>query len=89
MSRIVFAPTIQRHMPVPERTVAAATVGAALEAVFRQQPALRGYIVDDQGQLRRHMAIFVDGQVIHDRLRMSDPVGAGSHIYVVQALSGG
>lgn len=89
MSRIIFAPAIQRHVASPEREVSAATVGAALETVFREQPELRGYILDDQGHLRRHLAVFVDGLVVRDRVHLSDPIGASSQIYVVQALSGG
>ncbi|MDF3838892.1 MoaD/ThiS family protein [Cupriavidus basilensis] len=89
MTRLVFASAIQRHIPSPEREVSAATVGAALEQAFIAQPELRGYILDDQGQLRRHLAVFVDGSAILDRRHMSDRVGACSQIYVVQALSGG
>lgn len=89
MPRLVFASAIQRHIPSPEREVPAATVCAALEMAFREQPELRGYILDDQGQLRRHLAVFVDGSAIRDRRRMSDRVGASSQIFVVQALSGG
>ncbi|NUA28877.1 MoaD/ThiS family protein [Cupriavidus basilensis] len=89
MPRLVFASAIQRHIPSPEREVPAATVCAALEVAFQAQPELRGYILDDQGQLRRHLAVFVDGSAIRDRRRMSDRVGASSQIFVVQALSGG
>lgn len=62
---------------------------AVLDAVFAANPRLRGYVLDDQGGLRRHMMVFVDGQQIDDRERLSDPVGAASEIYVMQALSGG
>jgi sulfur carrier protein ThiS len=89
MPHIAFAPAIQRHIVCPERTVAGDTVLAALEAVFGEQPELRGYLLDDQGQLRRHVAVFVDGVGIRDRKRLSDAVEAGSRIYVVQAISGG
>ncbi|RXZ42174.1 MoaD/ThiS family protein [Crenobacter cavernae] len=89
MSRIVFAPAIQRYIASPEREVSEATVGAALEAVFCIQPELRGYLLDDQGQLRRHLAVFVDGRAIRDRQHLSDGIGASSQIYVVQALTGG
>lgn len=89
MPHIAFAPAIQRHIASPERDVPGATVGAALEAVFGIQPELRGYILDDQGQLRRHMAIFVDGRAIRDRQHLSDSIGQDSRLYVVQALSGG
>jgi len=69
--------------------VEGATVGAALAAVFASRPALRGYVLDDQGVLRRHVAVYVNGRVVNDRIGLSDPVGPGDEIYVFQALSGG
>jgi sulfur-carrier protein len=89
MCHLVFAPSIQRHVPVPETDVSADTVGSALDAAFARQPALRGYVVDDQGALRRHLAIFIDGRPIRDRQWMSDALRPESRVYVVQALSGG
>ena len=49
----------------------------------------RGYVLDDQGALRRHVAIYVNGRPIGDRVRLTDPVAADDEIYVFQALSGG
>ena len=60
-----------------------------LEHVFAENPPARSYVLDDQGGLRKHMTIFVDGKAIADRLRLSDPVNEASSIYVFQALSGG
>lgn len=89
MCRIVFAPSIQRHVPVEERELSAVTLSGALEAVFAEAPALRGYLLDDQGGLRRHLTIFIDGLRLRDRSRLSDALAADSEVYVVQALSGG
>ncbi|WP_259755836.1 MoaD/ThiS family protein [Pseudomonas sp. GCEP-101] len=89
MCRIVFAPSIQRHVPIEECELPAATLAAALEAVFTRAPALRGYLLDDQGGLRRHLTIFIDGLRLRDRVRLSDALAADSEVYVVQALSGG
>jgi hypothetical protein len=69
--------------------VEGATVRAALEAAFTDQPRLRGYVLDDAGALRRHMVIFVDGDQVRDRVGLGDPVAPGSTIHVLQALSGG
>jgi sulfur-carrier protein len=89
MAHLFFAASIQRHIAVPECDVAAGSVNEALAAVFADEPRLRGYILDDQGSLRRHLAVFVDGRPVRDRRRLSDPVDEMSRIYVVQALSGG
>jgi len=89
MAHIFFAASIQRHIATPERKIDAHTLADALEAVFAEQPRLRGYIVDDQGALRKHLAVFVDGRPVKDRQRLSDVLGEESRVYVVQALSGG
>ncbi len=56
-----------------------------MEEVFKQQKQLRGYLLDEQGELRKHVFIFVDGQ----RARLNNAVGEESEIYVLQALTGG
>lgn len=89
MAEVVFAPALQRHHPCAPQRMDATTVAAALEAAFVAAPPLRGYVLDDQGCLRRHVAVFVDERALCDRRLLSDAVGAESRIYVVQALSGG
>jgi sulfur-carrier protein len=69
--------------------VAGGTVAEVLERVLAANPQARSYVLDDQGGLRRHMTIFLDGQTIRDRIRLSDAVGETSTVYVFQALSGG
>jgi hypothetical protein len=65
------------------------TVREALEAVFRGNPRARAYVLDEQGAVRPHMVVFVNGQQIRDRRHLSDPVPQSAEIYVAQALSGG
>ena len=62
---------------------------SAIDAALEDKNELRGYILDDQGRLRKHVAIFVDGNMIRDRLGLSDLVHLHSEVFVVQALSGG
>jgi sulfur carrier protein ThiS len=61
----------------------------ALAAVFASRPTLRGYVLDDQGALRRHVAVYINGRPVRDRARLGDPVGPDDEVYVFQALSGG
>jgi molybdopterin converting factor small subunit len=89
MPRVFFTANLQRHVSCPAVEVAGATVRDALDAVFVLHQQIRGYVLDEQGALRKHMVIFVNGTQIHDRLQLSDPVAAGDEIYVLQALSGG
>jgi hypothetical protein len=46
-------------------------------------------VLDDSGELRPDLAVFVNGASVKDRVRLSDAVGADAEIYVMQALSGG
>jgi molybdopterin synthase sulfur carrier subunit len=89
MPTVTFTPNIQRHVSCPPTEVTGETVREALEAVFRGNSRARGYVLDDQGAVRSHMVIFVDGYQIRDRQRLSDPVPRHAEIYVAQALSGG
>ena len=89
MVAVEFAPAIHRHVICVRQQVEAATVREALDAVFAQQSAVRAYVLDDQGALRKHVALFVDGEQVRDRQQLSDPLRGDAEIYIVQALSGG
>ena len=89
MARVTFTQNLQRHLTAPPQEVRGATVREALDHVFSRSPQLRSYVLDDQGRLRKHVVIFVDGQLIADRVRLSDTLGSSSELVVMQALSGG
>jgi molybdopterin converting factor small subunit len=86
---VSFTSALQRFLRAPDTIVEGGTVGAALAAVFAERPALRGYVLDDQGAVRRHVNIYVNGGLVRDRTGLRDPVGADDRIYVFQALTGG
>jgi sulfur-carrier protein len=89
MARVVFTRNLQRHVNCPPAQADGATVRQVLDAVFAMNPAARGYVLDEHGKLRKHMAIYVNGEAIADRAGLSDRVSGQSEIYVMQALSGG
>ncbi|HXS42325.1 MAG TPA: MoaD/ThiS family protein [Stellaceae bacterium] len=89
MPTVTFTTALQRFLTAPSAEVEAATVGEALGRVFAANPALRGYVLDDQGALRRHVAVYVNGEPVRDRLRLADPLGPRDQVYVLQALTGG
>ena len=89
MPRVASTHNLQRHVACPPCTVAGATVRESLEAAFALYPRLRGYVLDEHGALRFHMAVFVDGVPVADRRTLGDPVPETAEIHVMQALSGG
>jgi hypothetical protein len=89
---LILAAPIARYLPATgERAfaVVGTTVRAALESLFAQAPQMRGYVLDDQGALRHHVAAFVDGIAVRDKQSLDQPVPPDGEVYLVQALSGG
>ena len=89
MAEIHFTSAMQRHVECQTLGTAGATVREALQAVFDRNASLESYFLDDQGALRKHIVIFVDGQQVRDRTKLAHPIGENSRIDVMQALSGG
>lgn len=89
MPTVFFTSQLARFIDAPTTTASGATLGDALESVFQEHPQLRGYILDDQGAIRRHVAVFVDGVQVRDRSSLEDKLSTDSEIHVFQALSGG
>ena len=52
-------------------------------------PALAAYVFDDQRAVRKHVAVFVNRELVADRVRLDRALLAGDRVLVVQALSGG
>ena len=89
MARVSFTANLQRHLSCPDQTVPGSTVRAVLNQVFAAEPLLRSYILDDQDRLRKHVAIYINGDRIADRVTLTDPITDTDEIFVFQALSGG
>ena len=85
----MFAKAFRRHVECPDDAVPGATLRAVLDAYFDRHPVVRGYVLDDVGAVRKHIALFVDGDLITDRTELSDPVGEHDTVHVFQALSRG
>lgn len=89
MATVTFTSHLQRHVDCPRQQVDGATLGEVLGRVFERNPQARGYILDDQGGLRQHVAVFIDGRPARDRRGLGDALAAGAEVHVLQALTGG
>jgi sulfur-carrier protein len=89
MAQVRFTPHLRLHLDVVDRAFPGETVAAVLAGAFADFPKLRGYVLDDQDRLRKHVTIFVNGTMIRDRNTLGDPVAADDEVFVFQALSGG
>lgn len=89
MATIRFTPHLRMHLDCPDRVANGETVWEVLQVVFHERPKLAGYILDDQGAVRKHVTIFVNNETIRDRQRLTDRVQPDDEVFVFQALSGG
>ena len=77
-----LAARIDRHGPI---TAAGPTAGEVVGAIEREHPELQGWILDETGNLRQHVSIFVN----EERADLDRPVSDNDEIFVIQAISGG
>ena len=89
MAQIHFTAWLREIVPDSPLRADGTTVGAALDALFAERPHVRGYVLDDQGRLRKHVCIFADGARLHSSAALAQPIRSDSDIYVMQALTGG
>lgn len=60
-------------------------VSQVLISLFQAEPGLRNHLIDEEGNIRTHVLVFVDGE----RADLSTPVPDGAEVQVLQAVSGG
>ena len=68
-----------------EVTLDGASVGEVLRELERRHPRITGWVLDEQGRVRRHVNVFVDGE----RVREDAPVAPGATLHVLPSISGG
>jgi hypothetical protein len=89
MAQLHFTSWLRELVPSGPLTAGGGTVGEALGQVFTELPHVRGYLLDDGGQLRKHVCIFADGKRLPREAALSQSIRPDSTLYVMQALSGG
>ena len=90
MATVKFTYALERFFPgMKELPAKGKTLREILDEVEATYPRARSYLLDEQGKLRGHVNIFIDGNMINDRTGLTDPFSADSEIYIMQALSGG
>jgi hypothetical protein len=75
MAQVRFTSWLHEHAPAAAVNAAGGTVGEALSAVFTDAPQLRGYVLDDQGRLRKHVCIFADGERLKHDAALAHRIG--------------
>ena len=91
MARVKFTRHLVRFFPDLGDNIAVKgeTVATVVDALDERYPGLAAYIINERGALRKHVNIFINKELIRDRERLQDAVGADDQVYIFQALSGG
>jgi molybdopterin converting factor small subunit len=91
VSSRLLLPAALRHYAAEraEIEIHGATLGAALDDLAVRLPQLERRLRDEQGQLRPHVLLFVDGESVRGAAPMDTPVCDGAEVFVAPAVSGG
>ncbi len=84
--KVLIPTALQSYTQNSQADAIGATLDELLLDLDRQYPGIRFRMIDEQQHVRRHIRIFVNG-VSTDAL--SQPMGSGDEVVIVQALSGG
>ena len=91
MSVSVRVPTILRTYTGGESEVSAegATVADVLESLDANYQGIKGRIVDEQGELRRFVNVYVGNDDVRFLDNLATPTPDGTQISVIPAVAGG
>ncbi len=90
MPKIKFTSALKRFFPtLTELETEGGTVREVLMNIEKLYPGISNYLVQDDGSLRKHVNIFLQGNLIENRQTLSDVVKQTDELLIFQALSGG
>jgi molybdopterin synthase sulfur carrier subunit len=69
----------------PQVDLEGSTVLEVLRALESEHPKTVGWILDDQGRIRRHVNVFVNGEMT----REDAPLQPGDRLHVIPSITGG
>ena len=65
------------------------SVREALAELWKLHPGLRDRVVNEQGQLRQHVNVFLDSENIRRKEALETRVSDGSELTILPSVSGG
>ena len=91
MSQTVIIPTPLRKFTNEVETVEVqgATVGEIINQLEARFPGIQGRLCETNGELRRFINVYVDGEDIRFLENLQTPVGERAEVSIVPAIAGG
>jgi len=90
MPIIKFTSALKRFFPdLKEGKIEGRTVAEVMQQLEKEYTGLSDFLLEENGQVRQHVNVFVGGNLIEDEENLTDEVGETEEILIFQALSGG
>jgi sulfur-carrier protein len=86
---VTFAASLQRYVPCAPQHVLPASLREVLQSAMQAAPDMAHYVFDDQGNIRKHVAVFINRDMLQNRADLTQALHDGDQVLVVQALTGG
>lgn len=89
---------VQVRIPTPLRSltngaevveVEASTIGGAIEALQARFPGIRERLVDEAGEVRRFVNVYVNEEDIRFLQNQDSPLKDGDEVSIIPAIAGG
>lgn len=90
MPKAKFTSALSRFFPnLKDISTSSGTIKDTISEVENHYPGIQNFLIDQNGQLRDHVNIYIGSQLIKDRKDLSDVVEENDEVYFFQAISGG
>ena len=91
MSATLYVPTPLRKLTSGQSKVqlAATNIAEMIERADAQYPGFRARVLDDNGEVKRFIKVFVNGVDIRTLQGKQTPIKEGDEVSVIPAMAGG
>lgn len=89
MIKVALTANLKTYYPESRFEMDALSLRELLASMDRVRPRFSHYILEDHNKIRRHVNIFVNGQVLTDKTDIDTELPPGAEVHIMQALSGG
>ena len=88
MVKVSLTANLQKYFPKRDVDIDAETVLDLLHKMDELRPQFSHYILEDDARIRKHVNIFVDGELL-GKSDIRQKLKNGTRVHIMQALSGG
>ena len=89
MVKVALTANLQKYYPDPKFEIEAATLRELFAKMDERRERFSHYILEDNDVVRKHVNIFINGEVLRDKSNIDVNLAPGSQVHIMQALSGG